>query len=178
MRTATTILLLVLTTTACGGSPSATNPTTAGPTTSVTAQPSTGGAQIPPAATLAACALLTDADIEQVTGRAVDSATPGSLGTLTNGCSWKLALGDADITPVSIDLGVISPQGVEYYETYVKPYDTTPISGIGDDAVVDGAGGITAVKGDTLVSVLVIASGEDEEAFTRDLTLAALSRVR
>lgn len=178
MGTATAILLMAMAVIACGGGGAATTSAAPGPSTGVGAQPSTVGTQPPRGAALDPCALLTDADIEQVTGRAVDNSTPGSLGgSFSNACSWELARGDADITPVTIDLAVISPHGVEYYETNVAPFETTRISGIGDEAVVDGAGGITAVKGDTLVSVLVIAVGQVDETFTRELTQAALSRV-
>jgi hypothetical protein len=172
------ILTIGLLVAACGGgaSSSGVSPSVA-PGSAATNQPAATGVEPPAGATLDACALLTDEDILAATGRAVDTMTPGSvMGIFSNGCEWELVPGDDDITPVSIDLGVVSPGGLEYYETYLK-FDTTPVSGIGDDAVTDDAGGISAVKGDTLVSVFVIAFGDDEERFTRELTHAALTRV-
>ena len=179
------ILVTGLLVAACGGSAisSGTNPTT-GPGVAATNAPvinpptSTFDLRPPDGVAADPCALLTNADIEEATGRKVETMRAGPvMGIFANGCTWELAFGGDDMVPVSIELGVISPGGLQYYETYLKPYDATPIAGIGDDAVTHDAGGISAVKGDTLVSVFVIAFGDDEEAFTRELTQAVLSRV-
>jgi hypothetical protein len=154
---------------------------------------SNGGSSIPPAPTslpgpvtttagqpagsVDVCALLSPADILAATGRAVATKTPGPvMGIFDQGCSWELATGTGDVVAWSIDLGVITPGGRSYFDRYLGP-DGEPISGLGDAAVEESAGGITAVKADTLVSVFVIAFGGDEKTITRNLTEAALAHV-
>jgi hypothetical protein len=128
-----------------------------------------------------ACSLLSDDEVEQITGRSIATKESGSvMGIFDNGCSWELDPGRDDLVGWTIDVGVRSPGGRSYFDTFLSlPEDTEPISGLGDVAVTDGAGGISAVKGDTLISVFVIAfSADDEEALTRLLTETALSHVQ
>ena len=49
--------------------------------------------------------------------------------------------------------------------------------GLGDAAVREDAGGVTLVKGDSLLSLFVIAMGGEEERITRDLVETALPRL-
>ena len=162
-----------------------------GPATSrlpVSNQPSAGGRQnltspavAPPAGqSLDACSLLSDAEIQQVTERSIASKDAGSVqGIFENGCSWELDPGRDDVVGWTIDIGVISPGGRRYFDTFLSfPEDTEPVPGLGDIAVRSDVGGISAVKGDTLVSVFVIAfSADDEDELTRELTQTALSHV-
>ena len=101
------------------------------------------------------------------------------MGIFDNGCNWELDPGRDDIVGWTIELGVISPRGRSYFDTFLSfPEDTEPVSGLGDVAVSSDVGGIHAVKGDTLVSVFVIAfNADDESALTRELVQTALSHV-
>jgi hypothetical protein len=176
---------------ACGGAatgsgPSGTSPsgTTRAPA-SVAPASSLAPASVAPAPPVEgqavdACSLLSDEEIEQTLGYPVKTKTPGSvMGIFANGCSWEVDSAAEQIVDWSLDVGVISPGGRQYYDTYLGPYDGEPISGLGDVAQESDAGGINGVKGDTLVSVFLIAmgSGADEERMTRELTEAALSHL-
>ena len=140
----------------------------------------TPGGAAPPVAGQAveACDVLTDADIEQVTGYGVLTREPGHvMGIFPNGCVWELG-SDEEATLWSIDVGVISPGGRHFFDTYLSfPDMTDPVPGLGDAAVTDQGGGITAVKGDSLVSVLLILFGDTEDEMLRELTEVALSRL-
>ena len=174
------ILVIGLLVAACGGSAtsSGANPTT-GPGGAVTNPPlSTFDLRPPAGAAADPCGLLTDAEIEEVTGRTVVTKRAGPvMGIFANGCSWELGLGGDDMVPVSIELGAISPGGRDYYERYLKIVATGSVPGIGDEATTSDVGGIDAVKGDTLLSFFVIAFGDEEEQITRDLAVAAFEKV-
>ena len=129
---------------------------------------------------LDACSLLTDDEVERITERTIATKQEGPvMGIFDEGCSWELDPGRDDLVGWTIDVGARAPGGRSYFDTFLSfPEDTEPVSGLGDVAVVDDAGGITAVKGDTLVSVFVIAfSADDEAALTRELTETALAHV-
>ena len=133
-----------------------------------------------PGQSLAACSLLADDEVQQVTERSIATKSDGPvMGIFDNGCSWELDPGREDVVGWSIELGVISPGGRSYFDTFLSfPEDTEPVSGLGDVAVASDVGGIHAVKGDTLVSVFVIAfNADDEAALTRELVQTALSHV-
>jgi len=124
------------------------------------------------------CALLTDADIEAATGRTVDTMRAGPvMGIFSNGCTWELAPGEDDMVPVSIEIGAVSPGGRDYYDRYLKIVATDTVQGVADEATTSEAGGIDAVKGDTLLSFFVIAFGDEEEQITRDIAIAAFEKV-
>ena len=124
------------------------------------------------------CALLTDAEIEAATGRTVDTKREGPvMGIFQNGCSWELGLGDEDTVPVSIEVGAVSPGGRDFYERYLKMGATGDVAGIADEATTTEAGGIDAVKGDTLLSFFVIAFGDEEDQITHDIAVAAFEKV-
>jgi hypothetical protein len=183
MKRNVTAALFALVVVACGGAsvasptgaPTATPGGPAGgtPSVSVTVAPTAGGASID------SCALLSDDEIAQATGRQVASKTPGpAIGTFADSCSWELTQTSDDTVPWSIDIGVMASGGRSYFDTYLSSLEgTDPVTGVGDAAVIDGAGGITAVKRDTLISVLVIAFAGDEETITRALAETALSHI-
>jgi hypothetical protein len=134
-----------------------------------------------PGQSIDACSLLTDDEVERITERSIATREEGAvMGIFDEGCSWELDAGREDVVGWSIELGVISPGGRSYFDTFLSfPDDTEPVSGLGDVAVVSDAGAINAVKGDTLVSVFVIAfSADDEAALTRELTETALAHVQ
>lgn len=148
---------------ACGASPSATTGISAGSASQAGAEPSVApaGSTLEPAASESAtsagspsaaaaildgCALLTDAEIEEVTGLPVERKVP----TPGIGCQWDLDEGSPDLTARMV-LNIASPGGRARFDRYradlIKP---TPIPGLGDEAV-DDSGLILAVQGDALV---------------------------
>jgi hypothetical protein len=170
---------------------SAVPPTGGGASARVPGVPSTAPSGSGPAATVAptppqpaqslnACSLLTDDEVEEVTDRTIATKEAGPvMGIFNEGCTWELDPGRNDVVGWSVELGVISVGGRSYFDTYLSfPDDTEPVSGLGDVAVVSDVGGISAVKGDTLVSVFVVAfNADDEAALTRELTQTALEHV-
>jgi len=97
-----------------------------------------------------ACALLTDAEIKDATGHGVAKKAPGpQMGIFDVGCHWQLD----DPNASEITLGAISPGGKNYFDTFLAPGAESHIAGLGDDAVRDVGGSVTAVKGDALVSI-------------------------
>ena len=158
---------------ACGGAPAATTP---GGGATATQQPGSVPSAPPPAGgggggtTVAACDLLSDEDIEQVTGQEIAEEVAGPvLGIYQNGCEWTVAatdtLGEGDIT-----LGVIAPGGRAYYERYFEPFigDASlgleeALQGVGDKALKTDTDGVMVVKGDVLVYVEHFAIGNDED---------------
>ena len=156
---------------ACGGAPAATAPgggaTATQPGSVQSAPPPAGGGGGGP--TIAACDLLTDEDIEQVTGQEISEEVAGPvLGIYNNGCEWTVAptdtLAEGDIT-----LGVIAPGGRSYYERYFEPFigDSSlgleeAVEGLGDKALLTDTGGTMVVKGDVMIYVEHFAIGNDE----------------
>ena len=173
------VLVGLLSLVACGGggtSSPVTSPIASGlPATNAPASATGGVASPPPAGAVDACALLTDDEILQATSHAVVNRTAGpQMGIFQNGCLIELEDDDA-IVPPEITIGVISPGGADYFRRFfVEPFpEAEHVSGIGDDAVRGGAGDLLAVKGDTMVNVLYIGLGDEEEV-TEALMRSAL----
>jgi hypothetical protein len=164
----------------CSGAPPVATPGADG---SPASQPTPGASAPPPAgggSTIAACDLLTDDQISQVLGLAVQSKEAGPvLGIFPSGCEWTLE-DDSSVT-----VGVIAPGGRNYYETFFEPFigDGEPgslvesVPGIGDKAGRSDTGGIMAVKGDTLVSVEIFVFPSADDAVAEALTQAILARL-
>lgn len=178
---AATVMLSALVSVACSqAAPLATQPlpTPASADSRAQASATSGQASSVPAqgSALDACSLLSDAEIQQVTQRTVASKKPGTVqGIFDNGCSWELTPSEKDMVGWTIKLGVVSPGGRHYFDTYFRPYDS-PIPGLGDAAVKREVGSIEAAKGDTLVSVFIDALGDTNQV-TRDLVTVALKHV-
>jgi hypothetical protein len=161
---------------ACGGPPATSTPQGGDATA---APPADGGG----GSTVAACDLLTDEDVEQVTGQPVEEMVAGPvLGIFENGCEWTLEAGTAGVE-ASLTVGVISPGGRRYYESFFEPFigeeggHVEALSGIGDKASRDEFGGIMAVKGDTLVDVSYTTYPAPDDDVITPLIRAALARV-
>ena len=174
------LLVAILSVIACGGgatySPATSSIAPGLPTTSAPASATGNAATAPPAGAVDACALLTDDEILQATSHAVVSRTAGpQLGIFQNGCLIELA-DDEAIVPPEITIGVISPGGADYFRRFfVEPFpEAEHVSGIGDDAIRGEVGDLLAVRGDTMVNVLYIGFGEDEEQITDALMRSAL----
>jgi hypothetical protein len=156
-------LLASLFLTACGGATSTTGPgsTGGGGPTSLppgpTAEPgATPGGQATAQAGGNACDLLEDAQIESVTGVAILTETPGeTMGLWLNGCTWTLESGIAG-APWQVVLGVLTPGGRHYYDTFMAIMEAEPITGLGDVAIRSEANTVVAVKGDALVAIQYI----------------------
>jgi hypothetical protein len=171
---------------ACGGGPGATGP--AGPAgTSGPGGPSTqapgGATQAPGGATIDACALLTEADIEEVTGNTVDAVTPGpQMGIFQSGCDWDLIDDDAMVPP-EIVIGVHPSGGRDYYARYFEPFNEgagyEPIENLGDTAVDAEAGAVLVVAGDVFFNLQYIGLTQDDTEIAAELArkvVANLSR--
>ncbi|NJD29498.1 MAG: DUF3558 domain-containing protein [Chloroflexi bacterium] len=117
-----------------------------------------GPTQAPPASSIAACGLLTDAEIKEVTTYDILSKEAGpQQGIYQNGCNWKLASGTEGI-PWEIVVGVVSPGGRSYYDRYFSMMNYEPVAGVDADIAVeqDLTDSYMAVKGDTMVDIQYI----------------------
>lgn len=143
---------------ACGG---------AAPSASTAA----GGATSPPPVAIArACDLLTDADIESITGTTVVSKSDNVADTIyANHCRWTLQRPDGGNG--TLDLGVFSPGGRELYDHSGGTAGLEPLEGLpADDAGLDtNTGSVFAVQGDTLVDVTTLSILSDTD---KDVQLA------
>lgn len=174
-------ILTALVLAACGGGTAATTgPGGPGATSGVPATQAPGGqtTQAPGGGqTVNACALLTAADIEDVTGLAASSTTPGpQAGVFASGCEWALVDEDA-IVPPTISLGVMTIGGKDYYDTYFAPFEDgagyEPIEGLGDVAVDADFGAVHVVAGDAFFQVQYIGGGfGDDDSTTLATELA------
>lgn len=134
---------------ACGGAPGGPNPST-GPQ-------GTGTPATAPASIGRACDILTDADIQEITGTTVVSKTDNVADTVyANRCRWTLQREDGGNG--TFDLGILSPGGRERYDRSGGNSGLQPLDGLpADDAGVDpNVGGIFAVRGDTLIDVYTL----------------------
>lgn len=168
---------------ACGGGTAATTdpggPGGPGATSGGSATQAPGGptTQAPGGGeTVDACALLSAADIDAVTGLAASSTTPGpQAGIFPSGCEWALVDEDA-IVPPSISLGVMTSGGKAYYDRYFAPFEEEagyePIEGLGDVAVDADFGAVHVVAGDAFFQVQYIGGsfgGDDSTALATEL---------
>ncbi len=152
---------------ACGGGTAATSgpggpaATNAG---GVTEAPGVAATQAAgPGETVDACALLTAAEIEDVTGLATASTLPGPQGGIFDfGCLWEL-VDDNAMVPPSISFGIMKTGGRAYYDQYFAPFnaenDYPAIEGLGDEAVEADAGAVHVVAGDTFFQVQYLGGG-------------------
>jgi hypothetical protein len=102
-------------------------------------------------AAIDACGLLTEAEIMDVTGYAVESMQPAG-GFTPTGCQWDLDEGDPDLT-ARLLLNVQSTGGRAQYDSYAASlFSPAPVAGLGDEAVDDG-GFVLAVQGDVVVGL-------------------------
>jgi hypothetical protein len=167
---------------ACGGSGGAarTGPAAPGATSGpvATQPPGNGGTatQAPGGgAAIDACSLLTDAEIKAATGFSPKSrAAAPDLGTFASACEWELD--NEGAAAWSITVGATKGGGREFYDRYVAPPvgEGEVVEGIGDDALQSEVGDVTAVKGDTVFSVLYIEfPSRDEVAIALAKAIAA-----
>jgi Protein of unknown function (DUF3558) len=161
---------LVLSLAACGGTGSAKTPGAVGggtggggtPAAGVPSSPGSATGQPPAGGSIDACSLLSDAEVEQVTGLKPASEEDGDpTGVLGAGCTWKLAP-EGEIVVPELALGIAATGGKSYYEKYFKPYATEAVSGLGDSAIRDDSTSLMALKGDVLVSVQFVGGAVDE----------------
>lgn len=144
---------------ACGGATTTSGPgsTLAGAASSVPGGPAatTGGAASA-AAGKDACDLLDDAQVQTVTGFQLLSKKPGpTMGIWENGCTWDLESGVAGAS-WQVVLGVLTPGGRQYYDTFMAIMEGEQLTDLGDAAIRSEANSVVAVKGDALVSIQYI----------------------
>jgi len=175
----TALAALALVLAACGAPnpPVGTNPPGATNAPGAT-QPAAG--TNPPGGTVDACSLVTDAELEQVTGLEIANKGPSGLATvLPSVCDYEFTT-DSVFNHASLTMGVMTSDGRSYYETYFEPfigdesgYLDEAVSGIGDKAARGGTDTIMAVRGDALVDVQYVGLGDnrDEEMPVRIMQL-------
>ena len=160
-------LLPIILLAACGGA----GPTVPGSTSAAASQQpagtsATGTAPTSgPAAAEGACALLSDADIAELTSLDIQTREARSAGGIyTEGCHWALA--DGGVVKVEIILGMLTEGAREHFDTVLVPLAEglggKPLAGLGDDALVGADGkGVTAVVGDVLVDLQWVDASSD-----------------
>jgi hypothetical protein len=117
-----------------------------------------------PATIPAACTLLTDGDVTELTGLTVVSRADDVADTVyANHC--RLTIQRSDGGSGTLDVGILSPGGRERYDHSGGNAGLEPIDGLpADDAGRDtNVGGIFAVRGDTLVDVYTLSLRLDAE---------------
>ena len=148
---------------ACGGGESSSGPTTsssAAPVVPVGASPSASvdvASGVTAGVTVQACDLLTEEDIQEVTGLTIAEATAEkTMGVFENGCEWSLE-GEAASSATAITLGILVPGGRAMWERSFKPYGEEmgmeDLEGVGDEAQLGDIDDVIAVQGDALVSL-------------------------
>jgi hypothetical protein len=183
------VVLASLLATGCsaGGSvPSATPPRSAeagGPAESgIAVLPSEGGNE-GSGATVAACDLLTDADIQQVLGRTVMEARPGlAMGTYDNGCEWFFEEDPGGLHHELL-VGLFAPGGTALYERsflgeVAEANDFEAVPGIGEAALRHDKGDYSALQDDTIVQVFLfdnISGDAEQDAAAKALLQLALA---
>ena len=168
---------------ACGTGTAPSRPGGAGATsgTPTTQAPGGGVATQPPDATVDACALLTAADIEAVTGLVTKTSVPGPQGGIfASGCLWELV--DDAMVPPSISFGVMKSGGRDYYDRYFAGLGDPgyePIDGLGDVAVDAEFGAVLVVSGDTFFQVQYLGGGfgGDDTAVATELSRKVIANL-
>ena len=165
------LVTIVVLSAACGGGgptaapAAATGPiaTTAARTTAPSASvaaPTTAGGGAP----TDACALLTDADVKEITGYPVASKNPNPADTIfPSACEWRVKGAAWQIV-----LGVTSPGGQAEWDKLVPYLQGKAVTGIGDEAFLSEMGGdLMARRGDTFIDVQYVAAGEPKDTQER-----------
>jgi len=157
----------------CGA---ATGPTPTPPAGASPTPPQSSQAAVGPAFSGNPCALLTDAEITQITKQPIVSKTAGQqLGVFDVGCDWEV--GPPNQVTWSIQVGVIPSDGRSYYDKYFAPFEGTPIPSLGDVALQRNADEVLAVSGDVLAGVTVIALGNKDKTLAKQLMELVIGRV-
>ncbi|HET9852204.1 MAG TPA: DUF3558 family protein [Candidatus Limnocylindrales bacterium] len=176
-------LLPILLLTACGGTGPTAPGSTPGPTSQQPAStPGTGtGSAASPGAAGAACALLTDGEVAELTSLEIETKEAQSAGGIySNGCHWVLA--DGGVVKVEIILGMLTEGGRAHFDTVLVPLAEglggKPLAGVGDDALVGADGkGVTAVVDDMLVDLQWIDASSDTTGVPVALMKLALANL-
>jgi hypothetical protein len=160
-----------------------------------------GGGPAGPAFTGDACSLITAADFAAAMGNSQQTASPepGSAS-----CSWTFTSPD-NLIPDEAEVRVTSPGGKADFNlarqitgalggglnSFVAPIDTAlaslgignligvqNLTGVGDDAFIGAAGTVYAIKGDTEVSLQLLAFDDPQaQQHAIDLVKKALARL-
>ena len=121
-------------------------PASTAPSSSVPSTAASSGAPLEDA-----CGLLSDADIEAVTGYTVEAMQPAG-GFSPIGCQWDLDEGDPDLT-ARLLLNVLPTGGRAQFDSFrATLFEPVAVEGLGDEAVDDG-GFVLAIDGDAVVGL-------------------------
>ena len=131
--------------------------TTLPPTTAAPATSGNGSSPLSGGITIDACALLTSADIKEITGFAVAEVIPDPKDTIfPSACEWRV-----EGAAWQVVLGVASPGGQATWNSLVPYTQGDAVTGIGDEAFLAEMGGDLMVReGDTFIDVQYIAVGD------------------
>lgn len=151
------LALLASITAACGGGAATAAPPDGGLPSNAAATMAPAGTDAAdtgaPAAAVRACDLLSDADIEELTGSTVVEKLDNVLDTTyANHCRWNLKAGE-------INLGVVAPGGRTFYDERIGFINgLEPVEGLDAEIATlqDLTGSIFAVKNDVLVDIFTI----------------------
>lgn len=107
-----------------------------------------------------ACDLLSNDDIEEITGLTIAATDPDPVDTVyENVCRWTF-----DGNPGSMDLGVLGVDAKGFFDRTVEIEGGTVIAGLGDRAVrTEITGSILALTGDTLVDLFITGAGTPDD---------------
>jgi hypothetical protein len=178
MRPYPVVLVVAVIVAACGASSGPTGTpaggggaSTSGQTLSATAATSAGGGTQTGA--VAACTLLTPADVQLAFGSPAGSPTVNQGGGNSNNCTYGLADSNRYDT---IELQVLTEQS-DYDRakaTTTSGITVTPVSGVGDDAFFFDAGGagtsLYVKKGGTLFEITILPIGDTTMAASQIMT--------
>lgn len=174
------VVIVAFVTVACSGGGSPSGP----PTTSSAAPVASDGASAPASADagsgvtagviVRACDLLTEEDIQEITGLTIAEATAEkTMGVFENGCEWSLE-GEAASSATAITLGILVPGGRAMWERSFKPFGEEmgmeDLAGVGDEAQLGDIDDVIAVQGDALVSLQFLGTFGLPDDLSVDLT--------
>ena len=136
---------------AVGGSTAAPAGATAAP--GGASAPTTGGGTVK-----AACDLLSDAQIKDITGLTVVGKNPAPADTVyANVCRWSLSSGE-------MDLGVLSAGARDRFDRTIELEGGTEVPGLGDRAArTELTGSLFVLQGDTMLDLFTVGTGTSDE---------------
>ena len=160
---------------AAGGSAGGGAAATAGSTTA--GSPAGGGTT---GGSVAACDLLTEADIEETLGRTVERQQPGvALGVYPDGCEWFFEA-EGDLGLEQLVVGTFPEGGRDLWERsyagVAAEMGMEEVAGIGEQAFRQGPGSFAALVDDRIVDVFYLPVGVSDRAAVDETAKALLTR--
>jgi hypothetical protein len=131
--------------------------------------PRAASAELPEVTGDDACVLLSDEEVLLATGAtSVLSRTPGSQAMQPAGCTWQLEPAEPGSDAWTLNLGVALEGGRQPFDDQLEFFGGNLVPGIGD-AAAEMFGAWNAVKGETFVTVQMIAFGGNAPRSSSDV---------